>query len=131
MAKFTISLPESLRGYVEAQVAAKGFKSVADYISFVVCMDKVQNAEPSMEDELLDRLQSESGPVSDADVQRIKHEIYDRRLKELRRELETGIEEPGRGNSRTYDAGSTQQLLDDIKAQGRKRLAERRSGVGR
>src|SRR5688572_21203622 len=57
MAKFTVSLPESLREYVEAQVAAGGFKTAADYVSFVVCMDQLQNAVPSFQEGLLEKLQ--------------------------------------------------------------------------
>lgn len=129
MARFTVSLPESLREYVEAQVAARGLKTAADYVSFVVCMDQVRKAVPSFEDELLEKLQLEPAPVSDATVQRIKRDTYERRVDELRRELEMGFADPDQGDGVTYGAESARQLLDEIKALGRTTLAGRRSGV--
>jgi antitoxin ParD1/3/4 len=53
-----------------------------------------------------------------------KDEIYQRKLEDLRREIQIGIDQADRGEISTFDEG----IVEEIKAQGRKRLAaERRS----
>ncbi len=53
-----------------------------------------------------------------------KDEIYQRKLEELRREIQIGIDQADRGEVSNFN----EETLKEIKAQGRKRLAaERRS----
>lgn len=50
-----------------------------------------------------------------------KDEIHNRKLEELRREIQLGIDQADRGQVKPL----TDELAEDIKARGRKRLAAR------
>jgi antitoxin ParD1/3/4 len=55
-----------------------------------------------------------------------KDEIHQRKLEDLRREIQIGIDQADRGQVTTF----TKETLKDIKDQGRKRLAvERKSKI--
>jgi putative addiction module CopG family antidote len=49
----------------------------------------------------------------------------ERRVKELREEILPALERLDRGEYMEYDEGSLRDLIDDVKARGRARLAER------
>jgi antitoxin ParD1/3/4 len=49
------------------------------------------------------------------------------RLEELRKEIALGLEASARGEFKTYDAESLKDMFEDIKKEGRKRLAEQQA----
>ena len=49
----------------------------------------------------------------------------ERRVKELREEILPALERLDRGEYMDYDEGSLRDLIEDVKARGRARLAER------
>lgn len=118
--KSTVSMAPSALAAAERQAAAGGFKDVDEYLAWLVCMDGLDQSVPTFEKELLPRLRAMPQPVSDADVLRVKREIGNRRLAELRRELAAGIEQADRGAVEPLD-------VEAIVARGRERLAAERA----
>src|SRR5688572_18624344 len=120
---FGVALPETIRPLLEEGIAAGQFKDAADYLCFLVCMDGQRRLYPTFEEELVERLRSESRArvLGDDDVENIKREINTRRLEELRRELAAGFD-PDEGEPLEFDATTKDQFLADLKARGRARL---------
>jgi antitoxin ParD1/3/4 len=56
-----------------------------------------------------------------------KDEIHQKKLMELRREIQVGIDQADRGRVSAFN----KQTLDEIKAGGRKRLTAERKSKGR
>lgn len=61
---------------------------------------------------------------------RERDQIQQQRLAELKREIAIGLEQLDRGESTTYDDQSLKDFFDEIKVQGRQRLAERKKQSG-
>lgn len=61
---------------------------------------------------------------------RERDQIQQQRLAELRREIAVGLEQLDRGESTTYDEQSLKDFFEQIKTQGRQRLAERKQQGG-
>lgn len=121
MTSFQVLLPESMRAVIDARVKAGGFDDAADYLCHLVCEDRADASVPTFEDELLERLTAQSVTPSDADVERIKHEIEQRRLQELRDEVLKGVAEADRGEVEPLN-------MEAIISEGRKRMAVARVG---
>lgn len=58
MASLNISLPESLKEYVEAQVSEGGYSTPSEYLRELLRRDQKQRAEEKLEQLLLESLQS-------------------------------------------------------------------------
>jgi Arc/MetJ-type ribon-helix-helix transcriptional regulator len=116
MISFQVVLPESVRAVIDARTKAGGFEDAADYLCQLVCEDRVGASVQAFQNELLERLAAEPQPMSDADVERIKFEIEQRRLQELRDEVLKGVEEADRGEVKPLD-------MEAITREGRKRMA--------
>jgi antitoxin ParD1/3/4 len=54
--------------------------------------------------------------------------LREMRIAELRKEIAIGLEQLDRGEYVEYDEASLKRRFDEIKAEGRKRLANRRKG---
>jgi Arc/MetJ-type ribon-helix-helix transcriptional regulator len=121
MTSFQVLLPENMRAVVDARAKAGGFDNAADYLCHLVCEDRVGASVQTFEDELLERLAAEPQATSDADVERIKFEIEQRRLQELRKEVLKGAEEADRGEAEPLD-------IEAIIREGRKRMASAQVG---
>ena len=78
MRTVTISMPDSLREYVEAQVAARGYGNVSEFFRDLIREDRKRAAEKKLEGLLLEGLES-GGP----DI-----EVDERFWKELRDEAQ-------------------------------------------
>lgn len=61
---------------------------------------------------------------------RERDQIQQQRLAELKREIAIGLEQLDRGESTTYDDQSLKDFFEEIKVQGRQRLAERKKQSG-
>lgn len=61
---------------------------------------------------------------------RERDQIQQQRLTELRREIAIGLEQLDRGEFTTYNGETLQEFFDEIKTQGRQRLAERKQQGG-
>jgi antitoxin ParD1/3/4 len=58
MRTMNISLPESMKEYVEAQVSAGGYSSVSEYVRELVREDQKRKAKDALEHVLLEALRS-------------------------------------------------------------------------
>ena len=84
MSSLNISLPESLRKFVDSRVESGGYSTASEYLRGLIREDQL-------------------------------------RWLELKREIQIGIDQANRGQSRPLD-------INEIRAEGRKRLAQRRKG---
>ena len=94
-----ISLPESLRQFVESQLGNGAFENAGDYVRWLIEADQERKA---------------LGPAE---------------LEELRRQVAVGIEQLERGEYTTYDDTTLKALLDEIEVRGKARLEEARRGA--
>lgn len=75
-AAINVSLPESMREWIEDVVAKNGYGTVSEYIRELVRQDQKQRAKATLEAKLLDSL--ESGPATEmtrAEWERIRREV--------------------------------------------------------
>jgi antitoxin ParD1/3/4 len=85
MTSMNVSLPESLRSFVEAQVAT-GYGTVSEYIRELVREDRKKKAQARLEELLLEGLDSGQGEVVSSKVfQELKKEFVARAAKGLDR----------------------------------------------
>jgi antitoxin ParD1/3/4 len=72
MTTVTISLPESLKQFVDAQVASKGYGNVSEYFRSLLREAQQKEADARLEALLLEGLASDSIPLDDAFWQRFR-----------------------------------------------------------
>jgi antitoxin ParD1/3/4 len=72
MTTVTISLPESLKEFVDAQVASKGYGNVSEYFRSLLREAQQREADARLERLLLEGLGSDSIPLNDEFWQRFK-----------------------------------------------------------
>jgi antitoxin ParD1/3/4 len=72
MTTVTISLPESLKEFVDAQVAGKGYGNVSEYFRSLLREAQQKEADARLEALLLEGLASDSIPLNDEFWQRFK-----------------------------------------------------------
>ena len=72
MATVTISLPESLKSFVESQLAAKGFGNVSEYFRSLLRDAQAKEQEARLEALLLEGLASQSIPFDAAFRERLE-----------------------------------------------------------
>ena len=65
MTTLTISLPESLKQFVDAQVASKGYGNVSEYFRSLLREAQQKEADARLETLLLEGLASESIPLDE------------------------------------------------------------------
>jgi len=75
METVSITLPDSIKQYVEEQVARGGYGSVSDYLRHLVETDQKEQARATLEAEVLKGLDSgESTPMTSEDWRAIREE---------------------------------------------------------
>lgn len=76
MKSMNISLPESMRTYVEEQVASGGYSTASEYFRELVRIDQKRKDNERLEALLLEGLQSGAAtPITDKDWQDIKQAV--------------------------------------------------------
>ena len=78
MTTVTISLPESLKEFIEAQVAKEGFGTVSEYFRALIRDDRKRKGQETLETMLLEGLQSEASEMTAKDWQDIRNEVRKR-----------------------------------------------------
>lgn len=74
-----ISLPESMRTYVEEQVASGSYSTVSEYFRELVRQDQKRKAQESLEALLLEGLESGTAtPMTDQDWEDIRQAVRER-----------------------------------------------------
>lgn len=72
MTTVTISLPDSLKAFVEAQLATKGFGNVSEYFRSLLREAQAKEEETRLEALLLEGLASRTLPLDEAFIQGLK-----------------------------------------------------------
>jgi antitoxin ParD1/3/4 len=79
METMNISLPESLKAFIEGEVATGGYSSVSEYVRTLVREDQKRKARERVEALLLEGLNSgEATELTAADWEEIRREIRER-----------------------------------------------------
>jgi antitoxin ParD1/3/4 len=73
-----VSLPESMREWIQARVAAGGFSSASEYVRSLVRDDQKRAAEERLEALLLEGLESESREMTQDDWRDIRNALRER-----------------------------------------------------
>ena len=75
MKTVTISLPETLKDFIDAQVANKNFGTVSEYFRALLRDDQKRAAQEKLETMLLEGLQSEASEMTSEDWSDIRREV--------------------------------------------------------
>jgi len=67
MQSMNISLPDSLKQFVDVQVSTGGYSSVSEYVRELIRADERRKAEEQLEAKLLEGLNSAEGELTAAD----------------------------------------------------------------
>jgi antitoxin ParD1/3/4 len=79
METVSVTLPDSIRLYVEEQVAKGGYGSVSEYVAHLIQTDQKEQVRTALEAEVLKGLDSgESTPMTAGDWQQIREEVRSR-----------------------------------------------------
>lgn len=82
MKSMNISLPESMRTYVEEQVASGGYSTASEYFRELVRIDQKRKDNERLEALLLEGLQSGAAtPITDKDWQDIRQAVREEAAK--------------------------------------------------
>ena len=86
MASLNISLPQSLKEYVEAQIERSGYSTPSEYIRTLLRDDQKRRAEDRLEALLLEGLESgESIPVTPEYIERKRKQLIERHAKKTKK----------------------------------------------
>ena len=99
MATMNISLPDTLRSYIESRVSNDGYGNASEYFRELVRLDQKRKEQERQE------------------------RTY---LETLREEVQAGLEALKEG--RFTDYNSADELINDIQREGQKRLAQNKRG---
>ena len=78
MTTITISLPESLKEFIDAEIAKGDFSTVSEYFRTLLREDRKQKAQEKLESMLLEGLESAASEMTPEDWQDIKREVRTR-----------------------------------------------------
>jgi len=78
METMNISLPEPLKRYVDAQIAAGRYSSASEYVRELIQEDEKRKAEEGLESLLLEGLQGEETELTSADWKDVRKEALAR-----------------------------------------------------
>lgn len=79
MTTLSISLPETLREFVEEQVRSGGYGTPSDYLETLVREAKLRAAKRELESQLIEGLDSgPATPMTDGDWEELKRRVWER-----------------------------------------------------
>ncbi len=79
MKSMNVSLPDTMREYIEQQVKAGGYGSVSEYIRDLIRQDQKRKAKEQLETLLLEGLDSGTAtPISDQDWTEIRQAVREK-----------------------------------------------------
>lgn len=85
MKSMNISLPDSMRAYIEEQVASGGYSTVSEYFRELVRQDQKQKAQERLEVLLLEGLDSGTAtPMNAEDWENIRQSVREQVAKRIR-----------------------------------------------
>jgi len=83
MTTVTISLPDSLKDFLEAEVARGGYPTASDYLRALIQKEHERQALVRIEELLKEGLESEASEMTSEDWNGIRHEVHERHAKRL------------------------------------------------
>jgi antitoxin ParD1/3/4 len=81
MTTLNISLPETMRDFIDSQIAEGGYSTASEYIRELVREAQKRKAKEKVEALLLEGLQSEASEMTPEDWQELKRRVWDRNKK--------------------------------------------------
>lgn len=81
MPTITISLPESLKAFIEEEVSREGFGTVSEYLRSLVRDEQKRKAQIRLESLLMEGLQSDASEMTNEDWAAIREEVRRRMQK--------------------------------------------------
>src|SRR5258706_7256659 len=117
--KQNIEIDDSLKAFLEQQAVEGGYGSTENYVMSLIEDDRERLAEQALEQKLLLEIAHANGDVTDDDHVRVRQQVREPRLQELREMLRVGIEQADRGEFVEFTA-------EDIMREGRELLARRK-----
>ena len=117
--KLNIEIDDSLKAFLEQQAVEGGYGSTENYVMSLIEDDRERLAEQALEQKLLLEIAHANGDVTDDDHVRVRQQVREPRLQELREMLRVGIEQADRGEFVEFTA-------EDIMREGRELLARRK-----
>lgn len=82
MTTMNISLPDEMKAFVEAQLAADGYASASEYLRALIREDQKRRAKQSLEAKLLEGLQGPAVEMTHEDWGSIMQEATERHARE-------------------------------------------------
>ena len=130
MTSINISLPFSMKEFVDEEVTAEGFGTVSEFFRDLLREAKKRKEEQQLEKYLLQALNSPVSPMTKEDWEEIKKnglaELRKKQIEELRKDLMSGIEDLRAGRSENF--ATEEKFLERIQQGGKKKLAEMKNG---
>ena len=77
MSNVTLSLPESMRVFIEEQIAKSGFNSQSDYLLALIREAQTREGKRNLEAKLLEGLQSPLSPMTPDDWAELKQQVLE------------------------------------------------------
>ena len=129
MATLNISLPDTMKNFVEEEVTTGGYNTTSEYFRTLVRDAQERKAKARLESLLLESMNgSDTATMTEADWEEVRREIRERvthrKLQELRQDVRHGFEQIAQGEYTEYNSGK--EAADKIIAEGLKRAAERK-----
>ncbi len=81
MTTITISLPESMKEFIDREVSNGGFGTVSEYVRALLREDQKRKANERLETLLLEGLQSEASEMTEEDWKDIRRRLHERHSK--------------------------------------------------
>jgi antitoxin ParD1/3/4 len=72
------SLPDSMKHFVEEQIAKGGFRSESEYLQVLIREAQIREAKQELEAKLLEGLQSPVSPMTPTDWVELKQQVLER-----------------------------------------------------
>jgi antitoxin ParD1/3/4 len=80
-----ISLPESLRAWVDEQVEKGGYGSASEYVRHLLREERKRVTQEKLEEILMEGINSPSVTMTDADWEALKARVHERAMKKRRK----------------------------------------------
>jgi len=127
MATLRITIPDDLKEFVDAQVASEFYPSAAELLRDLLLWHKRRVEDLAQQERFLKPLLKPGARPSRRQIDAAWAKVRDARLRELRAEIQKGIDQLDRGEGIRYH--SVEECLADIKNESRKLLRHRRRKI--
>jgi len=124
MRTLQVKIPDELKDFVDAQVASGLYHTAGDLFSDLLQWHKRHLEDLALRDQFLAPIRRKNGTITKKDLDNAWDKIREKRLIELRTDIQIGIDQLDRGEYYTYH--SVEECVADIKAEARKLLNSRR-----